>query len=125
MTEAYLKGKLKKAILKRMPKARVYRHEDHFTGGIPDLSVTLPPLTCWVEVKYARPGRHAEPTKLQRQELEKLRGLLVTYVEVKADPRTIVKRTTVIVYDGPHDIHIFDGFAHDEVAEIIATRCKI
>ena len=55
MTEATLKGALVKAIRERMPGIVVFRHEDHFTSGIPDLSITWRGKTSWWEVKFANP----------------------------------------------------------------------
>ena len=120
MTEATLKAALRKAILKRVPKAVVYRHEDHFTAGIPDLSVTLPPRTVWIEVKFAN-RRKAEPTKLQALALRRLDGVLLTYRIQKATKKRPyeIRSTEMYARDGA-DFVEFNGFAHDRVADEIA-----
>lgn len=57
----------------------VYRHEDTFTGGIPDLSASLEGRTVWAEFKLDRPGRRSHVTALQADALTRLRGLEVHY----------------------------------------------
>lgn len=57
----------------------VYRHEDTFTGGIPDISVNLGGRTVWAEVKLSRPGRRSKVTALQHAALTALCGVLVEY----------------------------------------------
>lgn len=58
MNEATLKQGLVKEIKRTIPNVVVFRHEDKFTAGIPDLSVsylrgeTARPFTHWLEVKY-------------------------------------------------------------------------
>ena len=79
MNEAGLKGQLAKSLRAELPGAVVYRHEDSFTAGIPDLSVTWRGRTVWVEVKLDRPGRKARVTEAQHQALAQLPGYLVTY----------------------------------------------
>lgn len=56
MTEATLKGALVTKIREQIPGAMVFRHEDHFTAGIPDISVTWRYRTSWWEVKFANPN---------------------------------------------------------------------
>ncbi len=57
--EEYHKAGLRVAILAKRPKAVVLRHEDQFTSGVPDMSVTCEFMTRWFEVKtaYDRPPR--------------------------------------------------------------------
>ena len=57
----------------------VYRHEDTFTGGIPDISVNLGGRTLWVEVKLDKPGRPGRVTALQEAALLSLQGVLLRY----------------------------------------------
>lgn len=81
MNEAGLKGDLARR-LRRLRGVVVYRHEDKFTGGVPDVSVTRGPRVAWIEVKYRRAdGQVAEFTELQRLALQDLKGMLVTYSE--------------------------------------------
>ena len=121
MTEATLKAALRKAIIKRIPGVVVYRHEDLFTAGIPDVSVTLPPRTVWIEVKFAN-GRKASPTKLQALALRRLDGVLLTYRIQKATKKRPydIKTTEMLARDGD-DFVEFTGFAHDYVAAEIAN----
>lgn len=135
MNEAYLKKRLKDALREAMPGAVIYRHEDKFSGGIPDLSVTWSGVTSWIEVKYEKNGRPSRPTELQRLALRALSGagaptFLLTYrdklraKDVKTQPHL----------EGLHvaDLGIVDGdmvycnpffsskaFAHAEVAAAI------
>ena len=43
------------ALKTQLPQAVALRHEDLYTAGIPDLSVTLAGRTSWWEIKYADP----------------------------------------------------------------------
>lgn len=112
MDEAYLKRKLVEAIRKEMPGAVVYRHEDTFTAGIPDISVTWRGSTSWIEVKFQRRGRKSELTALQRQAINRFRAAgaaawAVRYVELKDGKQTEIDR-------GP--VEIVRGFDHLQVA---------
>jgi len=79
MNEATCKAALCKLLRATLPGAVVYRHEDQFTAGIPDISVTWRGRTVWVEVKLDRPGRRAVVTAAQALALRQLEGMLVTY----------------------------------------------
>jgi hypothetical protein len=63
-----------------LPDALPLRHEDLFTKGIPDLSISYAGLTSWWEVKYADP--YCKTTKVQRYLCEQLdrRGFLCRYL---------------------------------------------
>jgi len=54
MTEATVKAGLVRAIKAEMGGCVVFRHEDVFTAGVPDISVTWHRRTLWVEVKLGR-----------------------------------------------------------------------
>lgn len=43
------------ALKTQLPQAVALRHEDLYTAGIPDLSVTLAGRSSWWEIKYADP----------------------------------------------------------------------
>jgi hypothetical protein len=58
MNEAALKSKLVKEFRDSLPSYVTIRHEDRFTHGIPDISVTGNKRTTWIEVKYADPNFH-------------------------------------------------------------------
>jgi len=85
MKESDCKAALVKILRGCLPAAdsRVYRHEDAWTGGIPDISITFMGKTLWVEVKLDRPGRRGKVTELQRASLVALGGLLLTFEEHK------------------------------------------
>lgn len=52
MTEAVVVRKILNILKKQMPKARIFKHNDLSTAGIPDISITWgQKLTTWVEVK--------------------------------------------------------------------------
>lgn len=55
MTEATLKAALMDQVRQTMPNAVSFRHEDRFTLGIPDISLTDSGLTSWWEAKFANP----------------------------------------------------------------------
>lgn len=51
MTEADVRAKLVKLLRSQAPMWEVFRHEDHYTTGVPDISVTGNKRTSWWEVK--------------------------------------------------------------------------
>ena len=55
MNEADLKGLLVRECRIIMPTFVTIRHEDRFTHGIPDITVTGNKKTLWSEVKLAKP----------------------------------------------------------------------
>jgi hypothetical protein len=63
-----------------LPDALPLRHEDLFTKGIPDLSISYAGHTSWWEVKYADP--YCKTTKIQRYMCEQLntRGFFCRYL---------------------------------------------
>lgn len=61
MTEASVRSALVKK-LRRYKDWTVLRHEDHYTSGIPDISVTGNKITSWWECKL-RHGSEQLPTK--------------------------------------------------------------
>jgi len=96
VTEATCKAALARLLRKSLvPRGGiVYRHEDQFTGGIPDVSLSLDGFTVWAEVKLHRPGRKAKTTALQTAALIALRGLLVEYAVHPRGRLTVVVRST-------------------------------
>lgn len=55
MTEATLKSTLVTKLRSSLDGFVILRHEDRFTGGIPDMSVSGMGRTSWYEVKFANP----------------------------------------------------------------------
>jgi hypothetical protein len=81
MKESDCKAALCKVLRGQLPPAdsRVYRLEDAWTGGIPDIAISFAGRTLWVEVKLDRPGRRGKVTELQRASLKALCGFLLTF----------------------------------------------
>ena len=75
-TESHFQSKLLKALRRRLPKATIWKPNDRFTSGIPDVVVIYGSLTTFLELKV---GRRA-PTILQWETLKRLeRGYLVAW----------------------------------------------
>lgn len=55
MTEVTVRGTLLAFLRKELKKFVIIRHEDRFTKGIPDLSVTGEGKTSWWEIKLLNP----------------------------------------------------------------------
>jgi hypothetical protein len=78
-TEATIKGDLVKKLRKRLPWAITLRHEDRFTAGVPDISITNGKYrsTLWLEVKFDI--ELSEIGGLQKHTLMRLGGFYVLY----------------------------------------------
>jgi hypothetical protein len=99
MSEATHKAALCKVLRSAMKNGgRVYRHEDQFTGGIPDISISFEGRTAWVEVKLDRPGRKSKVSALQLAALRDLHGYLLTFIERKGDLTAVVQSSSDIQY---------------------------
>ncbi len=101
-----------------MPGAVVFRHEDQFTGGIPDISVTWAGITTWWEVKYSPIGRSSKPTSLQGYTLLSLSRQstagLITYAETKRAGKS------VCFEDYANNSYTdLTGWSHEAVASLI------
>lgn len=70
MTEATVRASLVKR-LRQYKDWIVLRHEDHYTSGIPDISITGNKVTSWWETKYQR-GFTLENKGIQQYTLEQL-----------------------------------------------------
>ena len=120
MNEATLKRNLVKAIKSAMPGAVVFRHEDQFTAGIPDISVTWAGITTWWEVKYSPIGRSSKPTKLQDYPLDQLSRQstagLITYAETKRHGKAVIFRDYA---DNPVNTTELTGWNHVAITSLI------
>jgi hypothetical protein len=96
LTEAYLKAQLVLSCRKMMPGCVVFRHEDKFRSGVPDLSVTWWCRTAWAEVKLNRLPRRSVVTPLQSLYLRLLGGLLVTYSTAPLTPKLKLEGVQVV-----------------------------
>jgi hypothetical protein len=70
MNEQTLKRGLMAVIKKAFPTSVSLRHEDRFTHGIPDLSLSLREKTSWWEVKLADP--QCQSKEIQRHMCQRL-----------------------------------------------------
>lgn len=117
MTEASVRAALVKK-LRQYKDWTVFRHEDHYTSGIPDISVTGNKITSWWECKLWR--NEAEPTKeIQRYTLERLavhgHAYFIVY-RLKDPARVEIYRPS----DYPHYPWIrTEGFNHDWIVAVI------
>lgn len=64
VTEVTVRRDLMKAFRQHLPEALTLRHEDLYTAGIPDLSVSHAGKTSWWEIKYADP--YCKTTRIQQ-----------------------------------------------------------
>lgn len=127
MNEATLKRALVKALRKRLPSAVIFRHEDLFTAGIPDLSITsnrpgdIRTSVVWAEVKFDRLRSKSKTTPVQELTLGRLEGIRVTYREFKGAVGIDIEGFTSV---GPLVLAVDRGrkFNHDFVANYIAGR---
>lgn len=91
--EANLKQSLVEALRQHLRGAVVIRHEDRFTSGIPDVSVTLLGLTSWWECKHACPSIDSRGI----QELTALRLAVAGYCRYLVwEEKKDVKRTMIL-----------------------------
>lgn len=75
MTESDFQRKLRRALQARLPKAVIWKHNDRFTAGIPDISVTHEGRTTWLELKVGA----NDLTPLQRIMLDRVQGYAVKW----------------------------------------------
>ena len=112
MTEATVRA----ALVKRLRQHKdwiVLRHEDHYTSGIPDISVTGNGITSWWEAKYQR-GFSLVNKGIQQYTLEQLdkHGYAAHYIIYTPEQVAIVKPSL----ENPL---IFPGINHPRVVEYI------
>lgn len=127
MNEATCKAALVKLLRAAVRPAGgiVYRHEDTFTGGIPDISVNLDGRTVWAEVKFDKPGRKGKLTPLQDAALTALHGLEVHYVLDKLGVLTCkvtehrTGRVLSHITSGPKTVHTLTAQA---LLDVLFTR---
>ncbi len=55
MNEQTLKSAFVKEIRDTLKNCVIFRHEDKFYSGVPDISITLNKRTLWIEAKFANP----------------------------------------------------------------------
>jgi hypothetical protein len=127
LTEASLRGAMLKDARKYLPSYVFQRHEDRFTGGVPDLSVVGDGLTSWWEFKYAAPRLISN--ELQDLQLKRLfhanggRALYIVYANFQGEKSTHI--LTPAQYASPDwyadSLFIFGGFDHEKVIYTIQS----
>jgi hypothetical protein len=96
MSEADLKNDLVQKMRKHLTGFVIFRHEDHRTSAIPDISVTGYRRTTWLEVKFADPSFDSpELQHLRMRQLEAC-GFGAWYViyslAASSRVRTVIRR---------------------------------
>lgn len=51
MTESHVTRKLLRRLRETLPAAVIFKHNDFYTAGIPDFTITLNGKTTWFEIK--------------------------------------------------------------------------
>lgn len=111
MTEATIRASLVKR-LRQYKDWIVLRHEDHYTSGIPDISITGNKITSWWETKYQR-GFTLENKGIQQYTLEMLaKHGHAHYIIYTPEQVAVVKPDL----ENPR---IFAGINHVEVVKFI------
>lgn len=91
MNEQQMRSKLREAIEEVMPNAVVFRLEDMYTAGVPDIPVTNFGRTLWVEAKAPDVTSEKRSRKLQRLNMVRLSGVgFAVYVDLYDDRVEVV-----------------------------------
>jgi hypothetical protein len=126
MNEAVLKAALVQETRVALKQAVVFRHEDKFTHGIPDMSVTFNRGVSWWEAKYATPKFVSRGI----QELTMLRlnrasfARYVVYWEVGRARRTYIIDPSQIGAPLEEWDNFMEGFNHTFVVDYIRELHK-
>lgn len=72
MSEASIRSVLVKKLRTMQPTWVIFRHEDHYTTGIPDISVTGNGKTSWWETKLVEGREHPQEKELKLQRMIEL-----------------------------------------------------
>jgi hypothetical protein len=103
MSEADLKNALTAKLREQLPGFIVFRHEDHRTSAIPDISITGNHRTSWLEVKYAHP--RLEGFELQHLRMRQLAVAGYAWYVIYQDA-TLWQRTLIVE---PSDLDRWSG----------------
>lgn len=121
MNEKELKSKLVKRMRKKLRGAVVFRHEDQWTSGIPDISVTFQGTT-WIEVKYVKEDSELKMRGVQKLTCQNLEDNGDCWILIYEDHSIFGQRTHLIRpsvvdnWNGMVTTHsIWNGFNHDAV----------
>lgn len=111
MTESTVRATLVKK-LRQYKDWIVLRHEDHYTSGIPDISVTGNGITSWWETKYQK-GFSLLNKGIQQYTLEQLAKYGYAHYIIYTPEQV------AIVNPSLSDPQIFPGINHTEVVNFI------
>jgi hypothetical protein len=93
-SETEVKGKLVKYLKQELRNAVIFRHEDKYSAGIPDISLTDNGFTLWIEVKHVTPKKPFKSTGLQTHTAQRLenrgRCVFVIFEETKEEHQLTV-----------------------------------
>ena len=85
----------------------ILRHEDHFTAGIPDTSISFNGHTLWLEIKFD----DLRSRGIQRETLRRLKGYFVRY-----------RRDKIVEVIEPSSNNITaSGLGHDVVLDLVRS----
>lgn len=108
----------------RHPRPVLFRHEDVFTHGVPDISATWRNGTSWWEAKYADP--YLEDWRgVQWQMMKDLetnnpgRAFYIIWFKTVTTERTLIVAPSDMNEWTSKAIRTFTGFDHASVAEFI------
>jgi hypothetical protein len=124
VNEAYLKGQLRDCFKKHLRGCIVLRHEDHFTAGIPDASITWKKRTTWLEAKHARPTPKALGVQIDTCNQLSISGYcwFVVYQERRGERRTLmVEPQSFYDLDSIPGECVTSGFNHYFVVDFIRS----
>jgi hypothetical protein len=98
-----LEGKPKALLVSKARRAfsgfSIFRHEDNFTHGIPDISITGLGITSWWEVKLADPSLDAKEFRgVQYDTMISLEVIssFARYIIFELNPKTGEKATRIV-----------------------------
>lgn len=97
MDEATFKGKFVGRIKSLYPSLVVFRHEDMFTAGIPDISLTRSIRTLWLEAKVT-PGEKVGG--LQDVTLRRLGGYYIVFNNKTSNYTVCLPGTGEVIVEG-------------------------
>jgi len=122
MTEKELKAQFVAKARKRFRGAVVLRHEDLFTAGIPDISITYHGITMWLEVKYKRFNKQMKMRLVQKLTCQNLADngfcLILIYEDTYEGPVThLVEPKNVETWQTKKNHFHVTGYNHDQILD--------
>jgi len=118
---------MSKKMREQLKGAVVLRHEDYFSAGIPDFSVTLNGTT-WIEVKHAKP--YIKGKKIQAYTADQLnkngRCFYVVYRDIRGVLDTLIIDPAEVLKDIKNcmnnPITAVSGFSHQYVIDFLLNK---